>query len=86
MLWLISIVGILIALNVYACVSVARSGETSRSKKWSQCLFVWLLPVIGAMVALTVHKPCTTAAALADSGIDDGITMPGQLNNYDEMR
>ena len=83
---LASVIFILVGLNVYASVVVARSAETPHSKKWAQCLFVWLLPYIGAIITLTVHKPTSTSSSIEDVGIYDGANMPGQLNDYDEMQ
>jgi hypothetical protein len=79
----ISIVG----FDLYASFAVITAEGTPTSKKRLQLLFVWLVPIIGAILALAVHNPSAAAstASLKDVSADEGIHMPGQLSDYDQL-
>jgi hypothetical protein len=48
---------VIILLDCWATVVVARQIDLPRAQRRLQLLFIWLLPVVGAMISLRIHRP-----------------------------
>jgi len=51
-----AIATVIIGLDIWATVVVARQTDLPLVQRHFQIMFVWLLPVIGAMMAMEIHR------------------------------
>ena len=67
---------VIIILDCWATVVVARQTDLPRAQRRLQLVFIWLLPVVGAMISLRIHRPEKPYRARS-SGASDDIYPPG---------
>lgn len=77
--WFLMPVGVLLALNLWSTLVVARDGLSSRRQRAAQIAVVWAVPLLGALLALHLGRgrptrPLGRDAETHDQGEDDWPT------------
>jgi hypothetical protein len=67
---------VIVILDYWATVVVARQIDLPAAQKRLQLIFIWLLPVVGAMISLRIHRPDKPYGAHS-SGASNDIYPPG---------
>jgi three-Cys-motif partner protein len=62
---------VIIILDCWATVVVARQIDLPRAQRRLQLLFIWLLPVVGAMISLRIHRPDKSYRARSSGASND---------------
>jgi len=62
----VTLVLLLVALNIYATLSLAKCSSYEPIQKWLQGFIIWVFPILGALLVLSLAKGESTEKLTTD--------------------